>query len=171
MKNLKGIPTELEDFNTLVDLDVNAFIPAEYIMNEVQKLDIYKRIAGIENQQESEDMKEELQDRFGIVPKSVENLLRISLIRVAAHRLYITECKGKQEQIRLQLQPDAKLNVDGIPSFIAKHGKKLKFVPGKNPCFVYRYKKLGMVEKDEEQLLILTEQLLEDMEGFLAIKE
>ena len=163
VKSLKGIPTELEDFNTLVDLDVNAFIPAEYIMNEVQKLDIYKRIAGIENIQESDDMKEELQDRFGVVPKSVENLLRISLIRVAAHNLYVTEIKGKHEQIRIILRPDAQLEPNGIPAFIAKHGKKLKFVPGKNPCFVYRYKKIGMVEKDEEQLLVLTEQLLEDM--------
>ena len=88
-------------------------------------------------------MKEELQDRFGVVPKSVENLLRISLIRVAAHKLYVTECKGKHEQIRVQLRPDAKLRVEGIPEFLALHGKKLKFVPGKNPCFVYRYKKIG----------------------------
>ncbi len=168
VKNLKGIPTELEDFNTLVDLDVNAFIPAEYIMNEVQKLDIYKRIAGIENVQESDDMKEELQDRFGVVPKSVENLLRISLIRVAAHSLYVTEIKGKHEQIRINLRPDAKLEPNGIPTFIAKHGKKLKFVPGKNPSFVYRYKKNGMVEKDEEQLLVLTEQLLQDMKETMA---
>ena len=171
VKNLKGIPTELEDFNTLVDLDVNAFIPAEYIMNEVQKLDIYKRIAGIENMQESDDMKEELQDRFGVVPKSVENLLRISLIRVAAHNLYVTEIKGKHEQIRIILRPDAKLEPSGIPAFIAKHGKKLKFVPGKNPCFVYRYKKNGMVEKDEEQLLVLTEQLLQDMKECLSLDE
>lgn len=171
VKNLKGFPTELEDFNTLVDLDVNAYIPAEYIMNEVQKLDIYKRIAGIENKQESDDMKEELQDRFGVVPKSVENLLRISLIRVAAHKLYVTECKGKHEQIRVQLRPDAKLRVEGIPEFLALHGKKLKFVPGKNPCFVYRYKKIGMVEKDEEQLLELTENLLADMEKCLAYAE
>ena len=171
VKNLKGLPTELEDFNTLVDLDVNAYIPAEYIMNEVQKLDIYKRIAGIENKQESDDMKEELQDRFGVVPKSVENLLRISLIRVAAHKLYVTECKGKHEQIRMQLRPDAKLKVEGIPEFLALHNKKLKFVPGKNPCFVYRYKKIGMVEKDEEQLLELTEQLLADMETCLAYAE
>ena len=171
VKNLKGIPTDLTDFNTLVDLDVNAFIPAEYIMNEVQKLDIYKRIAGIETLQESEDMTEELQDRFGNVPKSVRNLLRISLIRVAAHKLYVTELKGKNEQIRILLKPDAKLKVEGIPGFLQQHDKKLKFVPGKNPCFVYRYKKAGTVEKDEEQLLELTEQLLKDMECHLAVEE
>ena len=171
VKNLKGIPTDLADFNTLVDLDVNAFIPAEYIMNEVQKLDIYKRIASIETLQESEDMTEELQDRFGNVPKSVQNLLRISLIRVAAHKLYITELKGKSEQIRLQLKPDAKLKVEGIPGFLQQHDKKLKFVPGKNPCFVYRYKKAGTVEKDEENLLELTEQLLKDMEMHLGMDD
>lgn len=171
VKNLKGIPTDLADFNTLVDLDVNAFIPAEYIMNEVQKLDIYKRIASIETLQESEDMTEELQDRFGNVPKSVQNLLCISLIRVAAHKLYITELKGKSEQIRLQLKPDAKLKVEGIPGFLKRHDKKLKFVPGKNPCFVYRYKKAGTVEKDEENLLELTEQLLKDMEYHLGMDE
>lgn len=171
VKNLKGIPTDLADFNTLVDLDVNAFIPAEYIMNEVQKLDIYKRIAGIEMLQESEDMTEELQDRFGNVPKSVQNLLRISLIRVAAHKLYVTELKGKNEQIRIQLKPDAKLKVEGIPGFLKQHDKKLKFVPGKNPCFVYRYKKAGTVERDEENLLELTEQLLKDMECHLSVDE
>ena len=171
VKNLKGIPTDLADFNTLVDLDVNAFIPAEYIMNEVQKLDIYKRIAGIETLQESEDMTEELQDRFGNVPKSVRNLLRISLIRVAAHKLYVTELKGKNEQIRIQLKPDAKLKVEGIPGFLKQHDKKLKFVPGKNPCFVYRYKKAGTVERDEENLLELTEQLLKDMECHLSMED
>lgn len=169
VKNLKGISTELEDFNTLADLDVNAYIPAEYIVNEVQKLDIYKRIAGIETLQESEDMEGELKDRFGVVPKSVQNLLRISLIRVAAHKLYITECRGKNEQIRLQLRPDAKLRVEGIPDFLKLHEKKLRFIPGKNPCFVYRYKKTGMVEKDEEKLLELTEQLLKDMEIYLGM--
>ena len=43
--------------------------------NEYQKLDIYKRISGIENQEEYMDMQDELIDRFGDIPKPVENLL------------------------------------------------------------------------------------------------
>jgi len=171
VKKLKGLSTDLEDFNTLVDLDVDAFIPADYIMNEVQKLDIYKRIAGIETLQESEDMKEELKDRFGVVPKSVENLLRIALIRAKAHVLFVTECKGGREQITFYLRPDANLLVEGIAPFIARHGNKLKFTAAKNPFFRYRYKKTGLVEKDEELLLDLTEQLLADMKEYLAVKE
>ena len=61
----------MESFTTSIDLDVDAYIPPSYIVNEIQKLDIYKRIAGIENDRECDDMKEELLDRFGGIPKSL----------------------------------------------------------------------------------------------------
>ena len=56
----------------MVDCDIDAYIPASYIKNEYQKLDIYKRISGIENQEEYMDMQDELIDRFGDIPKPVE---------------------------------------------------------------------------------------------------
>ena len=167
VKNLKGIATTLEDFNTLVDLDVDAFIPPTYIVNEVQKLDIYKRIASIENQNEADEMKGELLDRFGAVPKSVENLLRISLIREQAHQIYITEIKGKNERIQIYMKPDANIDPAKIPQLLAVFPKKLNFVAKGNPYFVYKYKKLDLVEKDAEQLLALTEMLLEKMKEIL----
>lgn len=167
VKNLKGIPTTLEDFNTLVDLDVDAFIPPTYIVNEVQKLDIYKRIASVENTTESEEMRGELLDRFGAVPKSVENLLRIALIRVQAHQIYITEIKGKNERIQIFMKPDAAIEPTKIPQLLAAFPQKLNFVAKGNPYFVYRYKKLDLVEKDAEQLLSLTEELLGKMKETL----
>ena len=167
VKNLKGISTQLEDFNTLVDLDVDAFIPPSYIVNEMQKLDIYKRIAAIENQAESEEMREELLDRFGSVPKSVENLLRIALIRVRAHKIYVTEIKGKQEKITIYMKPDAPIRVENIPALLQSYQKKATFTAKGNPYFCFRYKKLDLVEKDAEQLLKLTEEILVNMEGLL----
>lgn len=166
VKNLKGIST-MEDFNTSIDLDVDAYIPPSYIMNEIQKLDIYKRIAGIENDRECEDMKEELLDRFGEIPKSVDNLLRIALIRMQAHKLFMPEVKGKNEAIQFQLRNDAKIAVENIPQLLQKHKGKLTFDPKGTPVFRYRYKKYGMVERDEELLLTLTEELLCDMQEFL----
>ncbi|MEG1876685.1 MAG: transcription-repair coupling factor [Lachnospiraceae bacterium] len=163
VKKQKGIDLK-EDFNTTVEVDVDAYIPPEYILNEIQKLDIYKRIAGIENQAECDDMKEELLDRFGTTPKSVENLLRIALIRVRAHRLYIAEVKGKSETLQFTMLENAALEVAKIPELLAQHKGKLQFNPKGVPCFFYRYKKCGVVEKDAEQLLALTERLLVDME-------
>ena len=160
VKNLKGIST-IEDFGTTVDLDVDAFIPPSYIVNEIQKLDIYKRIAGLENQAECDDMKDELLDRFGEIPAAVQNLFRISMIRVQAHKLFITEVKGKNGEIRFTLKPDAKIRAQQIPELLKKQ-EKLTF-NYKMLCFLKRYKKYGMVEKDAQKLLNLTEELLEAM--------
>ena len=162
VKKLKGIQT-IEDFTTTVDLDVDAFIPPSYIVNEVQKLDIYKRIAGIENQAECDDMREELLDRFGSIPKSVENLLRIALIRVAAHRLYVTELKGKNGEITLTMKADARIVVEKIPILLEASGNQLKFSAKGVPVFTYHYKQYGVVEKDAELLLSLVEELVEQM--------
>ena len=166
VKNLKGIST-VEAFNTSIDLDVDAYIPPSYIVNEVQKLDIYKRIAGIEDDKECDDMKEELLDRFGEIPKSAENLLRIAMIRVKAHMLYMTEVKGKNELIQFIFRPDAQIEVGNIPLLIQKYKGKLSFDPKGQPTFRFRYKKYGVVEKDEKLLLSLTEGLLCDMHELL----
>ena len=166
VRTLKGI-TVAEDFQTLIDVDVDAFIPPTYIVNEVQKLDIYKRIAGIESEKERDDMKDELLDRFGEIPKSVDNLLRIALIRVAAHKLYMTEIKGKNERIAFTFRPDAKINPAGIPDLLKKHGQALSFTAYGNPFFTYKYRKTGLIETDAELLLNKTEELLREMERVL----
>lgn len=166
VKTKKGISV-IEDFNTLVDLDVDAYIPPEYIVNEVQKLDIYKRISGIENERECDDMREELLDRFGQIPKSAENLLRISLIRAHAHRLYMPEVKGKNERVSFILRPDAPIRVENIPLLIGDYGGRLRFDPKGDPTFYLHYRKCGVIEKDEEALLALTGEALKRMEELL----
>lgn len=170
VKNLKGIST-IEDFTTVVDMDVDAFISPEYIVNEAQKLDIYKRIAGIENEKERDDMKDELLDRFGAIPKSVDNLLRIALIRVSAHALYMTEIKGKNERILFTFRPDAAINPAGIPALLKKYKDRLLFTAYGNPFFTYKYQKTGLVEKDAELILTDTENLLKEMADILMEKQ
>ena len=163
VQTLKGVTVE-EDFATVIDLDVDAFIPPSYIVNEIQKLDIYKRIAGIENVKERDDMLDELLDRFGEIPKSVDNLLRIALIRVAAHRLYMTEIKGKNERITFTFRPNASVDPAGIPKILEKHAEELSFSAYGTPIFTCRYRKTGLVETDAELLLHKTEELLKEMQ-------
>lgn len=162
VKNLRGIETR-EDYPTLVDIDVNAYIPPDYIMNEVQKLEIYKRIAGVETQTECDDMTEELLDRFGEVPRSAANLMRISLLRVEAHRLYITELKGRNEHIVVQMYPTAPVLVEKIPEFLQRYGSRLTMNTKGAPQFILRYDKSGIVEKDEEILMSTIRELLDTM--------
>ncbi len=162
VKNLRGIETR-EDYPTLVDIDVNAYIPPDYIMNEVQKLEIYKRIAGVETQAECDDMTEELLDRFGEVPRSAANLMRISLLRVEAHRLYITELKGRNEHIVVQMYPTAPVLVEKIPEFLHRYGNRITMNTKGAPQFILRYDKAGIVEKDEEILMSTIRELLDTM--------
>ncbi len=165
VKTLKGMKKVEDDFGTYVDMDVDAFIPPEYIVNEVQKLEIYKRIASLENEAECDDMRKELKDRFGTVPKSVENLIQISLIRVMAHRRYVTEIKGKTGQITFFMEPYAPVHVERLPELMAKYRGVLEFSAKGTPNFVLKYKKYGLIEKEAEQMMAYTSQVLADFEA------
>lgn len=166
VKEAKGIQVQ-EDFETTIDLELDAYIPERYIPNEFQKLDIYKRIAGIENQEEYEDMMEELLDRFGEPPKSVQNLLAIANLKAMAHRIYMTEVKQIQDTLKLTMYEKARINPQGIPAVIEKYGNELQFKADTNPYFLYHPKKKRA--KDTIDILEKAAALLQDMESELKI--
>ena len=169
VKEAKGIPVE-ESFDTSIDIDIDAYIPMGYIPNEFQKLDIYKRIAGIETEEESEEILEELIDRFGDLPKSVENLLFIAKIKSMAHRAYFTEVAQKGETLKFTLYEKARINVAEIPAFVAAYGTNLKFTTdAKAPYFTYFLKKNSR-DKNADALEIL-ERFLGDVTKTLLLKE
>lgn len=135
VKEAKGIHT-MEDFETSVDLNVDAYIPDSYISNEFQKLDIYKRIAGIEIQQDYDDMLEELLDRFGEPGKAVLNLLAIAKLKAIAHQGYVTEIKQTGKTVRFTLYEKARLNTEGFPALMQKYRRGLQFKNEQEPKFI-----------------------------------
>lgn len=163
VKEEKGIPQQ-EDFETTIDMNIDAFIPDKYITNEVQKLDIYKRIAGIESQDEYEDILEELVDRFGDPPKCVQNLLAIANMKALAHQAYVVEVKQRGEEVKLTMHERAKLNPAEIPQLLEQFNGELSFKIENNPYFIYRPAK----RKAKEVLPMMehTEQLLRQILSF-----
>ena len=135
VKEAKGIHT-MEDFETSVDLNVDVYIPDSYISNEFQKLDIYKRIAGIETQQDYDDMLEELLDRFGEPGKAVLNLLAIAKLKAIAHQGYVTEIKQTGKTVRFTLYEKARLNTEGFPALMQKYRRGLQFKNEQEPKFI-----------------------------------
>ena len=136
VRQLKGGP-EAETFTTLIDLNVDAYIPEYYIKNEYQKLDIYKRIAAIESEEELEDMTEELIDRFGDIPKKVQQLLVIASLKSLAHSVYVTAIEQKGEEIRFTMYEKAKIDPSGIPKFLDSYKNDLIFRAEEPPYFLY----------------------------------
>ena len=128
VNDLKGIKNEYS-FETNVDLSVDAYIPSTYIKSEYQKLDIYKRIAAIESEEELSDMKDELVDRYGSLSTPAVNLLNIALIKSMAHKIGIMEMKGTIEdgpsgcyKTVMKVYPKAEINTEAIPDFIDSFG-------------------------------------------------
>ena len=168
VKEAKGLKTE-ESFDTAIDVDIDAYIPMGYIPNEVQKLDIYKRIAGIETEEETEEMLEELIDRFGDLPKSVENLLYIAKVKSMAHEVYLTEVSQKADTLKFTLYEKAKIDVSKISQLVTMYGVNLKFTAdAKAPYFTYFLKKNSR-DKNTDALTVL-EKFLRDMKDTLLEK-
>lgn len=149
---------------TTVDLDADAYIPGNYILNEDQKLEIYKRIAGIENKGEYSDMKDELKDRFGDIPESVDNLLRISLVRSRAQKLYINEIKGNRVEISFSIDKNAPVKIKEIERFMQKFGGRMSFHGKARPLFIYNYSASEKSEASGPELIEDTEKILDVMQ-------
>lgn len=168
VKQTKGINTE-ESFETSIDVDIDAYIPPSYIPNEFQKLDIYKRIAGIENEEEKEEMLEELIDRFGDLPKSVENLLMIAEYKAKAHHLYFTDVAQKGDTVRFALFERAKINPAAIPDFVEHFAGKMKFHADKKlPYFTYELK---LNSRQTESAVEVIDLVLKEADVLCAVNE
>ena len=156
-----------EDFETSVDIDIDAFIPVSYIKNEFQKLDMYKRIASIQNVEEYGEMLDELIDRFGELPKPAANLLLVALIRAEAHAAGVVQLVHKEKETRIYMHERADVDVAAIPDFLAVYGKRMKFKStAKNPYFL-----IDMKGFKEHELLMEEKQLVENMLRILCHRE
>lgn len=160
VKHLKG-EMEEETFNTTMDLNVDAYIPDSYIPNEYQKLDIYKRVAAIENEEEMEDMLEELIDRFGDIPKKVETLLAVASLKAIAHSAYVTAVEQKGESFTFSMYEKAKVQPQKIPGLLEQFKGDLAFkADAENPCFLYEKKSRNKKEKNTDVLAVVKNVLI-----------
>lgn len=91
VREIQGHDVEAEELATSVDLSVDAFIPERYIRSNGVRIDTYKRIAAVENEDDASEITDELIDRFGDMPSSVGNLLEIAQIKALAHNIGITD--------------------------------------------------------------------------------
>lgn len=127
-------------FETTVDLSMDAYIPAGYIEDEGLKLDMYRRISLILNEEDEENIYDELVDRFGDLPKSVQNLLFIARLKALAHRAYVTEIKQKEQEVVISFLPSGKLNPAHLPELIERYQPLLEFSARKEaPAFHLYY--------------------------------
>ena len=159
VKELKGEVVE-EDFETQIDLNISAYIPPFYIKNEAQKLEIYKKIALIQTEDDYFDVQEEIEDRYGNMPKSVQKLLDIVLIKGKAHKLDIISIMQKKDNIVVSFKSDARLDPVRIVGTVAKFPQKYLFTSATNPYITIRMK-----EKDGIDVVEYVKMLVDELES------
>ena len=143
VRNLKGEDVS-ESFETAIDIDINAFIPDFYIQNERQRLEIYKKIANVTTTEEYYDMQEEIEDRYGDIPKSVQNLLEVVLVKAMAHSFGVTNIKQNGSNIVMNFKADANVDPVKLTEFIGKNKSMYSFTSGASP---YLTIKMNMKDK------------------------
>ena len=136
----KGERTEEESIECQVDVDLDAYIPEEYIRNEEQKLEAYQKISTMETEEEESDLKDELIDRFGDLPDKVEKLFSVAMLKCALQKIGVEECKIKKGEILMQFSPRAKFNTENIPLLLSQANGEIRFQNGEKPSLLYKKK-------------------------------
>lgn len=113
VREIKG-EDEAEYIETSIDLSVNAYIPSDYIEDEVLKIEIYKKIASIVTKEDKMDMEEEVIDRFGDIPKPLENLINIAYIKTIAKALRIVNIKQSGGDLTIQFKNGNDIDIEKL---------------------------------------------------------
>ena len=129
-KGKEVIPSAEE---TAFSLSIPAVIPKRYIENEVLRLQMYKKIAMIENDEDEAEIIDELLDRFGDIPKDTMNLVKISKIRAMAGKLGVREIVQQGPKIIFKLWENVKLTETIMSGLVSRYGGKMMINGGKEP--------------------------------------
>ncbi len=164
----RGVEIVVEPiWNTHIDLQIDAYLPSDYIFDHSQKIEIYKKVSAVSSIEESEDLLEELQDRFGKPPQAVLNLMAISRIK-AYGTMYKIEYMGlKSEDFTIKIHPDQNETLDGqkLMTLSSQFEGRIKLVAAPQIQLLIRCKGLG-----PEQSIDVLERFLEKYKNALKTK-
>ncbi|MCX7922230.1 MAG: transcription-repair coupling factor [Clostridia bacterium] len=138
VRELKGEDFTQDDEEISIDINVNAYIDDEYINSEEQKIEMYKKIASIQDKSDVEDIEDELIDRYGDMPKPVKNLIEIAYLKTIAKACGFTGVQEKGEAVILQYRKGAPINIQGIGTLMEKYRRKLLFTASNTPYVTFK---------------------------------
>ena len=114
------------ELRTTLSLGMDVRIPPEYIPSENLRLRTYKRISSIVSEAEKQDVRKELEDRFGAPPKSVENLLEFAVLKYISERLRIASVERQGSKIAMRFHPETTLEPAAVVKVVrSRKGIKL----------------------------------------------
>lgn len=145
IKEMQGIEVP-DDFDIQIDLDVTCYIPDSYISDSSQKIEVYQDIALCRTEDDIQDVIDELIDRFGNIPKELENLMEIARIKALCKEKFINKVASKRSFVVFTFESD-KYSVD-ISKLLQLYKNAIRFSPGIKPSIT-----LALKSADNTKLL------------------
>jgi transcription-repair coupling factor (superfamily II helicase) len=128
IRELKGEEVA-EKPSTHMNLGIDLRIPTYYIGEENQRLRMYKRAAGVENEAQLEDVRKELEDRYGPIPPPVRNLLAASGLKLLCERTGVLNIDRKRDSVTIKFMEQATVDPERLARFVAQT-RGAQFTPG-----------------------------------------
>ena len=132
-----------------LDLDYSGFIPDKYIVESVEKMEVYKKIASVQNDEELAGINQELEDRYGPLPEEVQNLLAIADIRAMSKKLHISRIMERSGSIRVEFAFIRVINPDKVARLIVESGGKVTINQKKMNELIIKTETISLTEKAE----------------------
>lgn len=114
VQELQGKNQQEQTSEPQIELNVDAYLPSEYIRDEKQKIELYKKIRAVTTLQEVNDLEEEIEDRFGDLPEPVQTLIRVARIRAYSIQYGVETIEQKGTEISLKFRPEQTEQIDGM---------------------------------------------------------
>lgn len=159
---------ETSEWSTQMNVEVDAYIPQDYIYDNIQKIEIYKKVAAAASLEDAEDLALELEDRFGKLPVAVENLLRVARLKVYGRKFLIETISQKNGDLYAVLDEKQNEHLDGQKLFhlANRYQGKVKLIPGKQIQMAIKCKDTSM----EDGMEVL-ERFLSEYDNVMNSKE
>ncbi|MBQ6530855.1 MAG: transcription-repair coupling factor, partial [Clostridia bacterium] len=131
----QGIKTEQKN-EVSVDISIDAYLPEEYIRNHNQRIDMYKKIAAIESEDDKFEIEDELIDRFGDIPKPVQNIIEVAALKIPAKECGVYEINQRADAVLLTFEAD-KIDAQLVMGLDRLYPKRIKLYSGEKPVIGY----------------------------------
>jgi transcription-repair coupling factor (superfamily II helicase) len=132
-----------------LELEYSGFIPDAYIPDAMEKMEVYKKVAGVSTTEDFDRVYREIEDRFGPVPDEMQSVLALAEIRIICRRLFITSIKEEKGTLRVEFSKLSKVSVDRIVRMVREGAGKVSLDPRMPNFLLLKTGAIGLREKSE----------------------
>lgn len=125
------------DNGVSIDISINAYLPEKYIENDNQRIDIYKKIAAIESENDKFEIEDELIDRYGDIPRAVQNIIDVSALKIKARECGVYEISQRGECFEVKFHSGT-ITANTIFELDKMYPKRIKVSASEKPVITFK---------------------------------